>query len=44
MIKEKSFSFEYRNKVELNNISKIVSIDHKITPELTYAYANKKEF
>ncbi len=38
------FSFEYRNKVELNNISKIVSIDHKITPELAYAYANKKEF
>ena len=38
------FSFEYRNKVELNNISKIVSIDHKITPELAYAYANKKSF
>tara|TARA_B100002052_G_scaffold179913_2_gene163880 strand:+ start:87272 stop:88807 length:1536 start_codon:yes stop_codon:yes gene_type:complete len=47
LFKEKGeiyFSFEYKNKLELNKISKIVSIDHKITSEIAYAYANKREF
>ena len=37
LFKEKGeiyFSFEYKNKLELNKISKIVSIDHKITSEI----------
>jgi len=38
------FSFEYTNKSQLNQISDIVSIDHKTNSELAYAYANKKEF
>mgnify|MGYP000630248549 CR=1 FL=1 len=41
---EMYFSFEYINKNQLNEISDIVSIDHKTTPEMAYAYANKKEF
>lgn len=47
LFKEKGeiyFSFEYKNKLELNKISKIVSIDHKITPVIAYAYANRREF
>ncbi len=38
------FSFEYENKLQLNHISEIVSIDHKTNSELAFAYANKKEF
>ena len=38
------FSFQYKNKSQLNNLSKIISIDHKTTDEIAYAYANKKEF
>ena len=41
---EINFSFEYKNKNQLNDISDIVSIDHKTNAELAYAYANKKEF
>ena len=41
---EVNFSFEYKNKNQLNDISDIVSIDHKTNTELAYAYANKKEF
>ena len=38
------FSFEYENKNQLNELSKIISIDHKTNPEIAYAYANKSEF
>ena len=38
------FSFEYKNKNQLNDISDIVSVDHKTNSELAFAYANKKEF
>jgi len=38
------FSFEYKNKTQLNIISDVVSIDHKTNSELAFAYANKKEF
>ncbi len=38
------FSFEYKNKSQLNQISDIISIDHKTNSEIAYAYANKKEF
>ena len=38
------FSFEYKTRGQLNNISNIVSIDHKTTAELAFAYANKKQF
>jgi len=38
------FSFEYKNNTQLNEISNIVSIDHKTNNELAFAYANKKEF
>ena len=38
------FSFQYKNKSQLNNLSKIISIDHKTTDEIAYAYANKNEF
>ncbi len=41
---EVNFSFEYKNRNQLNDISDIVSIDHKTNAELAYAYANKKEF
>jgi len=41
---EVNFSFEYKNKNQLNDISDIVSIDHKTNTKLAYAYANKKEF
>ena len=41
---EVNFSFEYKNKNQLNDISDIVSIDHKTNAKLAYAYANKKEF
>ena len=41
---ELNFSFEYKNKNQLNDISDIVSIDHKTNAERAYAYANKKEF
>ncbi len=41
---EINFSFEYKNKNQLNDISDIVSIDHKTNAEHAYAYANKKEF
>ena len=35
------FSFHYKNKLQLNMISDIVSIDHKTNGELAYAYANQ---
>ena len=38
------FSFKYKNKLQLNMISDIVSIDHKTNTDLAYAYANQKEF
>ena len=38
------FSFQYKNKLQLNMISDIVSIDHKTNADLAYAYANQKEF
>ena len=38
------FSFEYINKSQLNQISDVVSIDHKTNSEIAFAYANKKEF
>ena len=38
------FSFEYKTRGQLNNISNVVSIDHKTTAELAFAYANKKQF
>ncbi len=38
------FSFHYKNKLQLNMISDIVSIDHKTNGELAYAYANQNEF
>ena len=41
---EINFYFKYNNKNQLNDISKIVSIDHKTNSETAYAYANKKEF
>ena len=30
------FSFQYKNKSQLNNLSKIISIDHKTTNEIAY--------
>ena len=38
------FSFEYSSKNQLNQLSKIISIDHKTNASTAYAYANKKEF
>jgi len=38
------FSFQYKNKGTLNELSKIISIDHKTNAEIAFAYANKKEF
>ena len=38
------FSFEYENKNQLNEFSKLISIDHKTNDEIAYAYANKSEF
>jgi len=38
------FSFKYKNKEQLDKLSKIISIDHKTNAEVAYAYANKKEF
>ena len=38
------FSFKYKNKLQLNMISEIISIDHKTNADLAYAYANQNEF
>ena len=38
------FSFEYKNKHQLNKLSKIISIDHETNADIAYAYANKTEF
>ena len=38
------FSFEYKNKSQLNSMSNVISIDHKTNAKLAFAYANKKEF
>ena len=38
------FSFEYKNRHQLNTISNVISIDHKTNPELAFAYANRKEY
>ena len=38
------FSFEYKNKNQLNQLSNIISIDHKTNAFTAYAYANKQEF
>ncbi len=43
-IGEVFFSFQYKNKSKLNELSKIISIDHKTNAEIAFAYANKKEF
>ena len=37
------FSFEYKNRNQLNTISNAVSLDHKTNANLAFAYANKKE-
>ena len=38
------FSFSFKNINELNELSKIISIDHKTDYEKAYAYANRSEF
>ena len=38
------FSFQYDTKHQLNELSEIISIDHKTNAELAFAYANQKEF
>ena len=38
------FSFKYNNRGQLNDISKIVSLDHKTDETYAFAYANKKEY
>lgn len=38
------FSFKYDSKNQLDDISKIISVDHKTNSEIAYAYANKNEF
>ena len=38
------FSFQYDKKSQLNKLSKIISLDHKIEKTTAYAYANKKQF
>ena len=38
------FAFKYKNRNQLNKLSKIISIDHKIQKDSAFAYANKKEF
>lgn len=38
------FSFNYEKKSQLDRLSKIISLDHKIEKTTAYAYANKKQF
>ena len=38
------FSFQYDKKSQLDKLSKIISLDHKIEKTTAYAYANKKQF
>ena len=38
------FSFQYDTKHQLNELSEIISIDHKTNADLAFAYANQKEF
>ena len=38
------FSFNYEKKSQLDRLSKIISLDHKIEKTIAYAYANKKQF
>ena len=38
------FSYEYENKNHINELYKIISIDHKTNAAIAYAYANKFEF
>ena len=38
------FSFNYEKKSQLDRLSKIISLDHKIEKTRAYAYANKKQF
>ncbi len=38
------FSFNVKNKTELDVVSNFISIDHKSTKDKIYAYANKNEF
>lgn len=38
------FSFDYKNKSQLNQLSNIISVDHKTNKTIAYAYANKQEF
>jgi len=38
------FSFIYEKKSQLDRLSKIISLDHKIEKTTAYAYANKKQF
>ena len=38
------FSFKYDKKSQLDRLSKIISLDHKIEKTKAYAYANKKQF
>ena len=38
------FSFNYEKKSQLDRLSKIISLDHKIEKTTAFAYANKKQF
>ena len=38
------FSFNYEKKSQIDRLSKIISLDHKIEKTTAYAYANKKQF
>ena len=38
------FSFNYKSKHQLDELSKIISLDHKIEKTRAFAYANKKQF
>ncbi|MAO71112.1 MAG: hypothetical protein CMD02_01210 [Flavobacteriales bacterium] len=38
------FSFQYESKDQLNELSKIISLDHKTNSHNAFAYANKKEY
>lgn len=38
------FSFQYESKNQLNELSKIISLDHKTNSFKAFAFANKKEY
>ena len=41
---EQYFSFNNSREINLNQISKLISIDHKTNDQTIFAYANKKQF